>query len=330
MTHCSVLIVNWNSWKLLSRCLEALSEQTYQDFKIFVADNASDEPPPKGIFSILPEVDFIQNDRNYGFAAANNRLLKLPLESEWVALLNPDAFPEPEWLEQLINASEEHPEYSFFSSRQIAADNPEILDGDGDVYHISGLPWRDGHGKPVTEHSTPWEVFSPCAAAAMYRKDAFLEAGGFDEDYFCYIEDVDLGFRLRLVGHKAMHVPDAVVHHLGSATTGGQRSDFSMYHGHRNLVWTFIKNMPGVLFWALLPIHVVLNIVAVARFAMRGQTMVILRAKLDAIKGIPRMWRKRREIQSHRRATVMDIWRVLDKRLIPIRGGKSSLLPKEI
>jgi len=127
-----------------------------------------------------------------------------------------------------------------------------------------------------------------------------------------------------------MHVPDAVVHHLGSATTGGQRSDFSMYHGHRNLVWTFIKNMPGVLFWALLPIHVVLNIVAVARCAMRGQTMVILRAKWDAIKGIPRMWRKRREIQSHRRATVMDIWRVLDKRLIPIRGGKSSLLPKEI
>jgi GT2 family glycosyltransferase len=297
---------------------------------VFVADNASGEPPPKGIFSTLPEVDFIQNDHNYGFAGANNRLFELVTESEWVILLNPDAFPEPDWLEQLVNAADEHPDYSFFSSRQIVADNPEILDGDGDVYHISGLAWRDGHGKPVTEHSTPWEVFSPCAAAAMYRKDAFLEAGGFDEDYFCYFEDVDLGLRLRLGGHKAMHVPDAVVHHMGSATTGGQRSDFSLYHGHRNLVWTFIKNMPGVLFWTLLPIHVTLNIITVALFAVRGQTMVILRSKWDAIKGIPRMWRKRREIQSHRRATVMDIWRVLDKRLIPIRGGKSSLRPKEI
>lgn len=326
----TVIIVNWNGGEILIQCLEALSRQTFSPFRIILADNASQDNSVSIVEQSFPKVEVIRSKENLGFAPANNIAVNKVQDCDWVALLNPDAFPEPDWLEQLIVTAKENPDYSFFASRLLSADNLEILDGDGDVYHISGLPWRDGHGKPVTEHSTPWEVFSPCAAAAMYRKDAFLEAGGFDEDYFCYIEDVDLGFRLRLVGHKAMHVPDAVVHHLGSATTGGQRSDFVVYHCHRNLVWTFVKNMPGVLFWALLPIHVVLNIVAVARFAMRGQTMVILRAKWDAIKGIPRMWRKRREIQSHRRATVMDIWRVLDKRLIPIRGGKSSLLPKEI
>lgn len=151
----------------------------------------------------------------------------------------------------------------------------------------------------------------------MISKDALLSAGGFDEDFFCYVEDVDLGFRLRLLGHRCWYVPDSVVLHVGSAVTG-RRSDFSIYHGHRNLVWTFVKNMPGVLFWLLLPLHVVLNLVSVIWFALRGQGAVILRAKRDALLGLPKMWRKRQQIQKARVASVRDIWRVIDKRLLPI------------
>ena len=163
----------------------------------------------------------------------------------------------------------------------------------------------------------PKEVFSPCAAAAMYRTDILLESGGFDEDFYCYFEDVDLGFRLRLKGYKCLLIPTAVVHHVGSATTGGQKSKFSVYHGHRNLVWAYIKNMPGVLFWLLLPNHILLNVISIGWFVLRGQGSVIFRAKWDAIMGITTMWKKRKVIQSNRVASLKEIWRVLDKRIIP-------------
>jgi GT2 family glycosyltransferase len=146
-----------------------------------------------------------------------------------------------------------------------------------------------------------------------------LKVGGFDEDFFCYVEDVDLGFRLRLAGYKSIYVPEAIVYHVGSASTGGRHSDFSIYHGHRNLVWTFIKNMPGILLWVLLPLHLLLNIVSILYFSFIGKGKVILTAKLDAVKGIPSMWRKRHHIQEIRQVSASDIWHVLDKRIIPFR-----------
>jgi GT2 family glycosyltransferase len=331
MRRYTLVIVNWNSWDILSQCLAMLKSQTFQNFNVLVIDNVSHHPAPDGLLSRYPHVTFIQNQSNRGFAAANNQAIALLGDSEWVALLNPDAFPEPDWLRQLIKAAEENPDYSMFASRQLMDGDRHLLDGDGDVYHISGLVWREGHGRHQDKAThAPREVFSPCAAAALYRRDALIAVEGFDEDFFCYVEDVDLGFRLRLMGHRCLLVPSAVVHHMGSATTGGQRSDFSVYHGHRNLVWTFIKNMPGVLFWALLPIHVLLNFVTVVHFAMHGQGKVILRAKRDALKGIPAAWRKRREIQANRRVSVMDIWRVLDKRLTPSRREKDTQPKKGI
>jgi GT2 family glycosyltransferase len=355
--HCSVIIVNWNSWGILSRCLEELQQQTFHNFNIVVVDNASADPAPSDLLTQYFNVTLIQNQTNLGFAAANNQAIRLLKNTEWVVLLNPDAFPELDWLESLVGAARKNPEYAMFASRQLMDGNQNLLDGDGDVYHISGLVWRAGHGRPVSganaqgdnsipedsiNHTVlplpspppegdgikasrgkvqvghkPREIFSPCAAAAMYRRDALMAVGGFDEDFFCYIEDVDLGFRLRLMGHRCLLVPSAVVHHIGSATTGGQRSDFSVYHGHRNLVWAFVKNMPGYLFWALLPLHILMNCATICLFVLRGKGRVIIQAKLDAIKVLPLMWAKRKQIQNNRVASIKDIWRVLDKRLLP-------------
>ena len=235
-------------------------------------------------------------------------------------MLNPDAFPDSRWLENLLDAAKKYPEFAVFGSRQLCAEHPNILDGVGDNYHISGLPYRRRHGQQQTSDDlVSVEIFSACAAAAMYRTDILKNVGGFDENYFCYLEDIDLGFRLRIMGQRAKYIPEAVVHHVGSASTGGQHSDFAVYHGHRNLVWTFVKNMPGGLFWLFLPFHVLLNLAEVLVYMGRGQGRVILRAKRDAIKGLPWAWAKRRQIQALRVATVRDIWRVLDKRLSPFR-----------
>ena len=316
----TVVIVNWNGERFLNRCLSALLAQTVIPSEIMLVDNASSDASIEIVCRFLSVRVLMQNE-NLGFARGNNVAIEASdKESEWIAMLNPDAFPEPHWLEALLSAARENSEFDVFGSKLVKAADPSVLDGAGDAYHISGLVWRMGHGVPSASLSAQAsEVFSPCAAAALYRRSALVEVGGFDEDFFCYVEDVDLGFRLRLAGHRCLSVPEAVVHHVGSGTTGGQLSEFAVYHGHRNLVWTYVKNMPGVLFYLFLPLHIAMNVVALAVFMVRGQGRVMLRAKWDAIKGLPKMWRKRRAIQSSRIATVREIWRLMDKQVVPAR-----------
>jgi len=316
----SVVVVNWNGERFLERCLAALMAQTVKPHEIILVDNASSD----GSVNIARQFSLLRLmllDQNTGFARGNNLALKAAsVESKWIALINPDAFAEPCWLESLLVAVERNPGFDVFGSKLLNAADPTVLDGVGDTYHVSGLVWRAGHSAPVPTYAeNEREVFSPCAAAALYRRSAVLKVGGFDEDYFCYVEDIDLGFRLRLAGYRCLYVPQSEAYHVGSGTTGGQHSNFSVYHGHRNLVWTYVKNMPGMLFWLLLPLHLSLNIFSIFWFTLRGQGVTILRAKRDAIKGLPNMWRKRREIQAKRAATVGDIWRVLNKSLIPRR-----------
>jgi GT2 family glycosyltransferase len=261
-------------------------------------------------------VTAIRQTRNIGFAGANNQALAR-CTTPLVVLLNPDAFPDPDWLEKMLAAASAYPECAMFGSRLVSSGNPEVLDGDGDQYHVSGIVWRAGYGFEFRAAHFPWEVFSPCAAAAMYKTEVLCRAGGFDEDFFCYLEDVDLGFRLRLSGHHCLQVPDAVVRHMGSATSGGQQSDFAVYHGHRNLVWTFVKNMPEALFWIFLPLHLVTNLAAVFWYSGKGQARVILKAKKDAVFGLAHMWQKRKNIQRTKQVSQKEIYRVLDHSVIP-------------
>lgn len=311
----TVIIVNWNSGNLLKKTLKSLKKQTFKNFQTIIIDNNSSDK------SAFISQDFMSDPttvlfmkENTGFARANNFSLQ-KIETPYAILLNPDAFPEKQWLEKLISRAETQSKYAAFGSRQLVENESNIIDGIGDSYHFSGLAWRDAHGEKEDDHLIKSkDIFSPCAAAALYRLSALKEIGFFDEDFFCYFEDVDLGFRLRLAGYKAMYVSDAIVHHVGSATTGGRGSDFSVYYGHRNLVWTYIKNMPPLLFWILLPSHILLNIFTIIWFSIHGQGKVIIRSKWDAIKGIPKAWKKRKKIQQERKATTLKIWKSLNKK----------------
>ncbi|NOT12355.1 MAG: glycosyltransferase family 2 protein [Methylococcaceae bacterium] len=312
----TLVIVNWNGEQFLERCLSALMAQTVKPHEIILVDNASSDGSVEIVLR-FPAVKLMRLDQNTGFARGNNLAIEAAsLTSEWIALLNPDAFAEPSWLQALLEAADSNPEFDVFGSKLLNAAHPALLDGTGDIYHVSGLVWRRGHGSPVPASAeSACEVFSPCAAAALYRRSVLCEIGGFDEDYFCYVEDVDLGYRLRLLGYRCLYVPKSVAHHVGSGTTGGQHSDFALYHGHRNLLWTFVKNMPGFLFWLLLPLHLLLNLVSIIWFMLQGRGEVILRAKRDALLGLPKMWRKRQYIQKSRVASIGEIWRQLDKRI---------------
>jgi GT2 family glycosyltransferase len=322
--ECAIIIVAWNCWEHLYRCLDALGAQTISGFRVVIVDNGDAEVQQIERAIGYPNVTYVKSPSNLGFAAGNNRGMELVESASWVILLNPDTLPAADWFQKMIETAVGYPDFAVFGSRLLKADSPTVLDGEGDCYHVSGMAWRSGMGlSAMSKPNDPWEVFSPCAAAAMYNTDAFRLIGGFDEDFFCYMEDVDLGFRLCLAGFRCLTVPEAEVLHVGSATTV-KRSPFYVYYGQRNLVWTYIKNMPGILFWLFLPLHVAINFAGVLLYALTGQLQVVWRAKCDAIQMLPRMWQKRRYIQATRRASLWEILKLLDKRPLPGLGRAIS------
>ena len=314
-SHITVIIVNFNGGEMIIDCLNALRLQSFTGFSTIVVDNCSTDGSAERIALEFPEVFLFALETNTGFAMGNNFALEHARLAEWVVLLNPDAFPHPDWLACLLESAALNPEFDVFGSRLCSDAEGLILDGIGDAYHVSGLVWRDAHGRHMSpEYLNEREIFSPCAAAAMYRSRCLVAVGGFDEDLYCYVEDVDLGFRLRLAGYRSLYVPNAVVHHLGSGIVG-LHSDFQIYHGHRNLIWVFVKDMPGFIFWLMLPLHVAMNLAGIVWFTLRGQGRVIVRAKWDAIKGVSKFWRKRARVQSTRRVSLWNILRWLSWRL---------------
>ena len=179
------------------------------------------------------------------------------------------------------------------------------------------MPWRVGHDQlrkkfPLAKAGR----FSTCAGAALYRVKAWQEAGGFDESFFMYVEDVDLGFRLQLLGYSCSFVSEAVVRHIGSAIAG-RGSDFALYYGHRNLVWNYAKNMPWQLLVFTLPFHILMTLVVIAVYAWRGRGSIILKAKRDAVSSLPRILKKRKVLK--RSASLVYVWGLLDKTLLPIK-----------
>jgi N-acetylglucosaminyl-diphospho-decaprenol L-rhamnosyltransferase len=308
-----VIIVNYNGGRYLARCLKALQAQTFREFGVTVVDNGSSDGSLEHVRATVadPRFTFRHLGTNLGFAAANN-LVARSVGSELLATLNPDAFPEPTWLERLIVAAGRYPDADMFGSTQLNAADPSRLDGTGDVYSFLGAFWRGGYGSPATAVlAPPGEIFSPCAAAALYRTAAFREVGGFDERFFCYCEDVDLGFRLRLRGGRAMHVPDAIVHHIHGASSGGAQSDFAHYHSARNRVWVFVKNMPGPLLWLLAPGHLGLNLLFLATTLRHRHRRAIWRGVRDAVTGLPQTIESRRHAQATRRVSTWAVVRAL-------------------
>lgn len=306
----AVIIVDYHAGELLTACLDGLLRQTRPPERVIVVDNGGAEGSLPALHG-RSQIELIRPGRNTGFAQGNNLALAAAADCDWVALLNPDAVPDPQWLEQLLRAARRYPDSAAFGSRMYSDPDRTRLDGSGDVMHLSGLVWRRDHGR----RADGWrlrsdEVFSPCAAAALYRRDLLARLGGFDEEFFCYTEDVDLGFRIRLAGYVCRYVPEAQVVHQGSALTG-VRSDFALYHGHRNILWLFVKNMPLPLLLALLPIHLLMHFAVVLRYLPDGRGAVLLKAKRDALAGLRRNWRKRRAIQLQRRVGVLRLMKAM-------------------
>ena len=322
----SVVIVVYESGPTLAQCLSALRAQTFGGYEIVLIDNASSDRTAQAAKAADPSLALIENAQNLGFAAAVNQGAAAA-QGRWLALLNPDAFAQPDWLEKLVAATRAYPDVRCFTSRQLMAEDPTRLDGLGDVMALAGYPFRGGYTHRDPGPLEPGWVFSACGGAMLVERDLFLALGGLDERLFCYCEDVDLGYRLRLAGEPTLLVPDAVVRHVGSASSGGRRSEFAVFHGTRNRFWVFVKDTPPVLFWLTLPLHILATMVLFARHATRGEIAAPVRGLWAGITGINVALAARREAQAGRKVGSWEIARAMTWNPLDLLLRRSFIQP---
>lgn len=304
----SVLIVNYNAGDLLQAAINSLKNQTFRDFEVVIVDNDSEDASAENLDTDgLPAIRVLREKHNHGFARGNN-LAAQTASGKWLALLNPDATADENWLMEIHAATKRHETCRVFACSQINMDKPGLLDGAGDAYFAFGIPWRGGFEHPISElPSTDSHCFSPCGASAIYERPLFLDIGGFDERFFCYCEDVDLGIRLQLSGEKCVFLPDAVIHHKGSATSG-RYSYFTMYHGFRNRTWAYIKNMPLAFLLLTLPGHLALMGYNYLNNLGNADVKGMREGMWD---GLKKGWALRRNGQYRVRATRKTIWHLM-------------------
>ncbi len=301
----TVVVVNYNGGDYIRGCLESLARQTFRNFETIVVDNASSDGSIDRVGDLPPNTIILRETINHGFAGGNNLAARRG-RGRWLALLNPDAEAAPDWLESMMRAVRERPSHRIVASLQMSMTDAKILDGVGDCYLAYGYAWRGGFGRSVSETPVAGECFAPCGAAALYPRDLFLACGGFDERYFCYHEDVDIGFRLRLLGERCQFDPRSRVRHAGSGITG-RASDFAVFHGARNGFWTYVKNMPGRLLILTAPVWVAGTIAILVRGLVTGRFGATIRGLGAAFSDLGPALDARRDLKTHRQVRVTDI-----------------------
>jgi GT2 family glycosyltransferase len=290
----AVIVVNWNGRAYLDKCLAALRAQTYRAFEIVLVDNASTDDSVAFVKTAFPEVLVIQLDHNAGFAAGNNAGIRAT-RSDYVALINNDAYADPDWLAQLIEAAEQRPDVGLLACKILFDDDPRVINSAGLVMDWAGFcwDWRGGQLDQPDESKIE-EAFGPSGAAALYRRTLLDEVGLLDEDFFMYAEDADLNWRAQRAGWKGLYVPTARVRHVASATSI-EGSRFKAYHLGRNKFWLLIKNVPGGRYLGWWLILIGYDLMAVLWGLMARRDTAAVAGRWAALRGLRRMWRKRQQ-----------------------------------
>ncbi|HKH11921.1 MAG TPA: glycosyltransferase family 2 protein [Rubrobacter sp.] len=312
----AVVIPNWNTREFLGPCLESLRRQTFRDFETVVVDSASTDGSVGFVEENFPEVRTLALPGNRGFSGAVNAGIRAS-DAELVALLNNDTEQDPGWLGALVEAADRRPEAGLFASKLVDFEDRRMLDGAGDALRASGIPYRLGHGEVDRgQFEREGLVFGACAAAALYRGSLFENIGLFDEDFFAYCEDADLSFRAQLAGYGCLYVPQSVVYHVGSVSTGGKRSATATRLGARNSVSLLVKNLPLSAIPHVLPFFVLEQVARLLVAAATGSLPAQLRGLSEARSHLPLMLKKRRQIQAEKRVSGGEIRALLRRSAI--------------
>lgn len=305
MKTISILIVTYNSASTIEACLLSLQNATFTDFEVILVDNNSSDNTKQIIESIklrvsYPAKTFYQNS-NLGFARGNQLALQ-HAEGRYIALLNPDAMPDRHWLEELMQAMDSPPDIGICASKMITY-GTNVIDSAGDIYSTLLKGAKRGERERKEKYNNLEYVFGACAGAALYRRKMLEEIGFLDEDFFLIHEDTDLNSRAQLAGWKVLYVPTALVHHKVRSSIG-HMSDMAVYYTLRNSELVRIKNVPMRVFIRCLPEFIIGMITEFIYFAIKhGKFRLYFKAKMDALKMLPKMIKKRAVIMRNRRVS---------------------------
>jgi GT2 family glycosyltransferase len=306
----SVMVPNWNGMRFIGMCLDSLKRSHFEDFEVIVVDNGSVDGSCERIEEQYPWVRLIKNSSNRGFATACNQGIKAA-KGSYICLLNNDIEVEPDWLSELVDGMERHPECGMGTTKMMFLDDREVFYNTGDLFHAWSAGGGRGQGeKDVGQYDREDYVFGACAGAGIYRRELFDAVGIFDEDFFIFAEDVDFNMRSQLQGFKTVYLPKAKVYHIGTATVG-LYSDRYAYLCKRNDIFVLIKNMSlGMVFKNFFTIlkH---QLDDIKYFSYRGQGIVLLKSKLDALKMLLPMLARRFHIQRARTVPDSEIEKIM-------------------
>ena len=299
----SIIIPHWNGKQHLDDCLNALRQQTVDNFEVLLVDNASTDGSQAYVREHFPEVKLIELAENRGFTGACNAGWHAS-QGDIVILLNNDTEVAPEWLSEVIGAFERHPEAGIVASKMLLFDQRDTFHTAGDLMYINGTPNNRGvWQKDTGQFDTEAYVFSACGGSSAYRRTMLEDVGFLDDDFFFSCEDVDLGWRAQLAGWRCVYVPTAVVYHKLKATGG---SVTGSYYDGRNFLALLWKNYPTSLLkteWRTV-VRAQLNITREALRHWRGEAArARLKGQLAGLRIAPTMLAKRRTIQANRRVS---------------------------
>ncbi len=243
----SVVTPNYNGIKYLKKYLDSLNNNSEYIGEVIIVDNGSSDNSVIFIQQYQEKCNFeikiIENSQNLGFAKAVNEGIKNS-KYDYIFSLNNDTELKSNTIKELLKLINSSDDIFSVSSKMIQSDNPNFIDDAGDEYTLLAYTKKRGDNKPINKFNDICEIFSSCAGAALYRKSILYEIGFFDENFFAYLEDVDLSYRAKINGYKNYYCPDAIVFHKGSATTGNKYNEFKIKISARNNVWMIYKNMP--------------------------------------------------------------------------------------
>jgi GT2 family glycosyltransferase len=312
MLEMSVIVLNWNGKRFLETCLAALRRQTFQNFETILVDNGSEDGSAEFVRNHFPEVCVLPLARNLGFAAGNNAGYE-QAQGNLIVLLNNDTEAEPHWLEEIHKAAQEFPRAGTFASKMLYFDERNRIDNCGFGLTAAGLAVEHGRGEQDgPSWAEPRPVFGACAGAAAYRRSMLERVGFLDPDFFTFYEDVDLSFRAQLLGYECIFVPGAIVYHRYRATMNKFPAR-QIFLTQRNVEFVYLKNLPLGLMLGSLPQRFIYELGGAAYFFKVGVGSAFLKGKIDAVRQLPAVFRKRKEIQKKRIITNAHLRLVMQK-----------------